>query len=249
MTNQLGALAKALIAAKSEMEPLIAAQTAKVQTKSGGSYSYSFAELSDVYRTCESVLGRHGIAILQNVWTSAETNYAVAETMLYHADSDQSFTGGHIEMPARGTPQEVGSAITYARRYSLVATVGLATQDDDGNAASNNHAEIQRKSAQRTNGTGKSTPSQTSKAQATTEPDRAHKAFHASGKELFGDLWDTARPMVIERYCNGKTPNNVRQSSNDLTADELSEITGTFKTAGKGWKTWIEETMATKQTA
>lgn len=40
-----------------------------------------------------------------------------------------------MRLPAGGTPQQTGSAITYARRYSALAALGLATEDDDGQSA------------------------------------------------------------------------------------------------------------------
>jgi hypothetical protein len=38
-------------------------------------------------------------------------------------------------MPSKGGPQDIGSAISYARRYALMAFLGLATDDDDGAGA------------------------------------------------------------------------------------------------------------------
>jgi len=46
---------------------------------------------------------------------------------------------GELEMtPVKSDPQGIGSAITYARRYTLASIAGVATEDDDGNAASGN---------------------------------------------------------------------------------------------------------------
>lgn len=264
MTNEnesllkIGALAKALIAAKREMGPLVAAQVAKVSTKSGGSYSYTFAELADVYDVCEETLGKQGIAVLQNVWTTYERGAAaIAETTLYHADSDQYYTSGHVEMrtaSATPTPQEVGSAITYARRYSLVSAVGLATQDDDGSSASNKPTEVtraQRNGAptQHRNGAtnGKPAPQPQAPADPVDDTDRARKAFHAAGSQLFGDSWDTARPQLVEQYTAKKTPDNVRKSSNDLTVAELDELGGTFTLSANYWRKWLTDHMAVKQ--
>ena len=244
--NKLGELAKSLIAAKAEMAPLIAAQTANVKMKTGGTYSYSFAELADVYRVSEAALGKHGIAIFQNVWTSTETSTATVETMLYHAASDQSFTGGHIEMRAAGTPQDMGSAITYARRYSLVSTVGLATQDDDGSAATTAAQSRQATNGKAPQATKPAPPTKTTPPKSAEQ--LARESFHASGTELFGKDWDTARPMVIERYSANKKDATPRTSSTDLNPQELAEITNTFKTKAPGWKSWLTEVMTPKET-
>jgi len=58
------------------------------------------------------------------------------ETILIHT-SGETLSGGLLHVPAsKNDPQGYGSALTYARRYSLMATCGIAAEDDDGNAAS-----------------------------------------------------------------------------------------------------------------
>ena len=223
--NKLGELAKSLIAAKAEMAPLIAAQTANVKMKTGGTYSYSFAELADVYRVSEAALGKHGIAIFQNVWTSTETSTATVETMLYHAASDQSFTGGHIEMRAAGTPQDMGSAITYARRYSLVSTVGLATQDDDGSAAT-----TAAQSRQATNGKApqatKPPAPKPKPVAAIAEPEPPIAALHPVVAEWLNadNAADAAKAWAVE---NGAQPNDFA-ARNSLKKIVENDFDGKF---------------------
>jgi hypothetical protein len=48
--------------------------------------------------------------------------------------TDTGFIGGRYPLPATGTPQQIGSAITYARRYALCAVTGLAPGGDDDDA-------------------------------------------------------------------------------------------------------------------
>jgi hypothetical protein len=55
--------------------------------------------------------------------------------------TDTGFIGGRYPLPAGGTPQQIGSAITYARRYALCAVTGLAPGGDDDDAQA---AEVQR---------------------------------------------------------------------------------------------------------
>ena len=58
--------------------------------------------------------------------------------------------------PTKADPQGMGSAVTYARRYSYMAIIGLAAEDDDGNAASRQGAKapqaIERPAARQGNG-------------------------------------------------------------------------------------------------
>jgi hypothetical protein len=52
-------------------------------------------------------------------------------------ESGQTIRSGKLHVPAaKQDPQGYGSALTYARRYSLMAACGIAPEDDDGNAAS-----------------------------------------------------------------------------------------------------------------
>lgn len=85
---------------------------------------------------------------------------------------------------------------------------------------------------------------QTKATTVTTAPDKERKAFHAEGVTVFADEWDQARPHVVSRYTTSKTPTNKRTSSNDLTAAELGEITGSFKKAAASWVSWWTETKA-----
>jgi len=55
--------------------------------------------------------------------------------MILHS-SGESISGRYPLRPQQNTPQAYGSALTYARRYSLAAMVGVVADDDDGNAAS-----------------------------------------------------------------------------------------------------------------
>jgi hypothetical protein len=64
-----------------------------------------------------------------------EVGHAILETMLLHS-SGQWISGSQVIKPVKDDPQGVKSAITYARRAGLEAIVGVAPEDDDGNAAS-----------------------------------------------------------------------------------------------------------------
>jgi len=84
----------------------------------------------------EAVIGslhKNGIALIQKTH-DCDTGVRV-ETILIHT-SGESMSGGVIHVPAdKQTPQGYGSALTYARRYSLMSACGIAPEDDDGNLA------------------------------------------------------------------------------------------------------------------
>jgi len=86
-------------------------------------------------------LHANGIGLMQRTFEDA-TGVTV-ETVFIH-ESGQFLEGGRLHVPAgKQDPQGYGSALTYARRYSLMAACGIAPEDDDGNAASKQQATTQ----------------------------------------------------------------------------------------------------------
>ena len=68
--------------------------------------------------------------------TSEDNTGVTVETVFVH-ESGEMMECGKLHVPAsKQDPQGYGSALTYARRYSLMAAAGIAPEDDDGNAAS-----------------------------------------------------------------------------------------------------------------
>jgi len=109
-------------------------ETAEVPTKSGGRYSYSYADLSDVVKAVYPVLATVGLAFVSRP-KFVDGRYLLIG-QLEHKSGE--FRDAEFPLPERGTPQELGSAITYGRRYLLGCLTGVVTgdQDDDGAAAS-----------------------------------------------------------------------------------------------------------------
>jgi hypothetical protein len=79
-------------------------------------------------------LNSAGIALVQR--TSLDDAGVTVETVFVH-ESGEMLECGKLHVPAaKHDPQGYGSALTYARRYSLMAACGIAPEDDDGNAGS-----------------------------------------------------------------------------------------------------------------
>lgn len=92
-----------------------------------------YADLSACVEAVIDSLHENGLAVCQLTHPS-ETGVCV-ETVLIHESGDQ-MTFGKLHVPAsKQDAQGYGSALTYARRYSLMAAMGIAPEDDDGNAA------------------------------------------------------------------------------------------------------------------
>jgi hypothetical protein len=94
----------------------------------------TLADLAACVEAVIDALNNNGIALIQKCHES-DTGVNV-ETLLLH-ESGESLSCGVLHVPAsKQDPQGYGSALTYARRYSLMAACGIAPEDDDGNAAS-----------------------------------------------------------------------------------------------------------------
>lgn len=107
----------------------------KGRTADTGKYRYTYADLGDLLGMARPILAGHGLAVLQPVTVEPDSSDVLIFTTLLH-ESGQWLTLGPLRMAAGTTPQATGSAITYGRRYALLAALGLAAEDDDGQQAS-----------------------------------------------------------------------------------------------------------------
>jgi len=97
-------------------------------------FKSKYADLASVWDACRKSLSENGLSIVQ--LTDGGPSPVTVTTRLMHS-SGQWIESSLTLQPSPSTPQGVGSALTYGRRYSLMAMVGVAPDDeDDGNAAS-----------------------------------------------------------------------------------------------------------------
>lgn len=97
-------------------------------------FKSKFASLAAVRNAIMPVFAKHGLSILQDL--KNESGGIACTTLILHS-SGQKLTLGPLFMPCmKPDAQGLGSAATYARRYALLSTAGVAGEpDDDGNAA------------------------------------------------------------------------------------------------------------------
>lgn len=92
-----------------------------------------YADLAACVEAVIDALHSEGFALTQ--YTEPDEHGIKVKTVLLHESGDL-LTLGELYMPAvKNDPQGFGSALTYCRRYSLLAAMGLAPEDDDGNQA------------------------------------------------------------------------------------------------------------------
>lgn len=119
-------LNEALVAAAAEM-PAVA------KTATNPHFKSRYAPLDAVVATAQPVLASHGLALTLQHATIREDVVTVAFTL---TGSQDARTIVIESKPRSMTPQDIGSCITYARRYAYAA-VGVVTEDDDdGNSTS-----------------------------------------------------------------------------------------------------------------
>ena len=121
---------------------LIAAALVKAQSKFGPAlksatnphFRSKYADLGSCIDAVIESLNQSGIALMQH--THECDNGVIVETIFLH-ESGELLSTGKLHVPAtKQDAQGYGSALTYARRYSLMAACGIAPEDDDGVAAS-----------------------------------------------------------------------------------------------------------------
>jgi hypothetical protein len=99
-------------------------------------FKSKYATLATVLGTIRPILTKHGLAVLQFPAVSSDSARVLAlETTLLHSSGEWISLVTEVPM-VKADPQGYGSAMTYTRRYSLLAVLGLAAEDDDGHAAS-----------------------------------------------------------------------------------------------------------------
>lgn len=128
MSADISAWAPAFVEAQKAMGDVI-------KTKRNDHFKSKYAELADVIDAVQGALNANGFSIIQPVSTEAGGTVVRITTMLLHK-SGQWMRSTLAMRPVKADPQGVGSAITYGRRYGLMAMTGVAPEDDDGNAAS-----------------------------------------------------------------------------------------------------------------
>lgn len=127
MEPSFNKVAAALVKAQKEFGPAL-------KSSSNPHFKSRYADLAACVEAVIEALNNNGIALTQRV--SPCDDGVIVETVFIH-ESGEIINCGQLHVPAtKQDAQGYGSALTYARRYSLMAACGIAPEDDDGNLAS-----------------------------------------------------------------------------------------------------------------
>jgi hypothetical protein len=126
---QLGELFAAVAKAQGEIE-------GAKKDSTNPHFKSKYADLASARDAVQGPLSKNGLALIQ--WPRTVNNGVEIETWLGHASGQ--YMSGTLCMPcSKMDAHGVGSAITYGRRYALMAVTGVAPEDDDGNGAADGH--------------------------------------------------------------------------------------------------------------
>jgi hypothetical protein len=118
-----------LAQARAIVKPII-----KTETADAGKYEYSYASLSSVLRAVDEACNAVGLSWWQEAEHLDDLVWQL-KTTLYDPDDDKCVKFSGAINTTKADPQANGSALTYARRYSLVLLFGMNQSDDDGQMA------------------------------------------------------------------------------------------------------------------
>jgi hypothetical protein len=121
-------LAAALAAFQAEMPTVFKGQTARIPGKDGRQgYSYQYADLADVAKVAHPLLAKHGLAFSTAPQHLDGVGFVLRGTLRH--------TSGEVDqgvLPITGrSAQDLGSSLTYLRRYLLGCMTGIVTDDDE----------------------------------------------------------------------------------------------------------------------
>jgi hypothetical protein len=119
-------IAAALVKAQKEFGPAL-------KTSTNPHFRSRYADLAACVEAVLDALNNNGIYLMQ---LTEEHDAGVKVSTNFIHESGEQLSGGSLFMPAsKHDAQGFGSALSYARRYSLMAACGIAPEDDDGNTA------------------------------------------------------------------------------------------------------------------
>ena len=142
-SDSIGKLAEALAKAQGEIKNAL-------KDSANPYFKSKYADLAGIWDAARGPLSANGLALIQCP-RCTETSVEV-ETILAHSSGE--WISEVLALPAVQQSKEkgerfdahtIGSAVTYAKRYALAAMVGVATEDDDGNAAADSMKDARRK--------------------------------------------------------------------------------------------------------
>ena len=119
---------EALLHAQADMGPVL-------RNATNPAFRSKYADLGSVIETIEGPLRKHKLLFYQRIDLLADGSPVLWTTIVYGPTGEKIESTAPLVCKDPTNPQAIGGAVTYFRRYSLLALLGLAPEDDDGQAA------------------------------------------------------------------------------------------------------------------
>jgi hypothetical protein len=130
-SDTIGAIAAALAKAQGELTNPEKSLTATIRFPREGDRTFRYASLASGLDIVRKSLGQHEIATVQTTGIDQDSGQIRLTTLLAHASGEWISSDWPVcPISETATPHRMGAALTYARRYSLFALVGIAGEDD-----------------------------------------------------------------------------------------------------------------------
>jgi ERF superfamily len=252
---ELAALAAALSKAQGAFKPIVRSREVSVRMKAekgGGTYTFKYAPLDEVIEATRPALAANGLAVVQLLVGDK------LSTTLLHASGQ--WIASTIPLGERaGTLQDLGSKLTYLRRYALAGILGVAPEDDDDGRGGNGEEPAPRQVPR------ERIPEGTSAAPEGLDAVRTKAARKPPAAAPKSDAVASGRPeylreVLVDAVQAGQAPNGAavwsvtitRESGDQLVlvtfdavvADAARELVGSVADVetvrkSKGDKSWI----------
>lgn len=214
-SENINELAAALAKAQGEI-------TGALKDSANPFFKSKYADLASCWDACRLPLSKNGLSVVQGMQVVEGHLYLI--TRLLHA-TGQWVSSTTPVTPKDDTPQGMGSALTYARRYALTAMVGVAQVDDDANAASGK--------VSHGNGTPAYDAPHSPKPDVShVHPDLAFKAAVKMREILEMDIADDIKALkVLDQH-------DILVKENDLYIAASAELSAAER---KNWKVYVAD--------
>lgn len=165
-----------------------------------------YVQIDGLLAAVRPILAQHGLSVVQS--TGGDGQNVTITTMILHTSGEWLKTDALTLRAQQATPQGAGSAITYGRRYSMSAALGVAWDDDDDGNAASTPPKAEKKAA----------PKAKAKSEAPRKVDSL-RAIVAEAKEI-GVTNDDIKEVMLRHYN--------KSASNELTDAEAEEMEKNF---------------------
>ena len=207
-------IAAALAAAQMDMGKALKSST-------NPHFKSKYADLGTVVDACLPALNKHGIAVIQPL---VHTEHGRDVVTRFIHESGETLDCPIPLILGKNDMQGLGSAMTYARRYGLMALAGIAPEDDDGNAAAKSAPAEEKHASWAQTIIQDMDPSATPRQKAEAIADALVAQFgRMKGKRQLSNEWDRRAEIIAKMEGNHE---DLHTKVIDAYENRMMEITG-----------------------